>query len=217
VDAAIRAPSGDNTQPWQFIVDAGGDRLALPVDETRDRSPMNAGQRTARIAVGAALENILRGAEWGTWEIIQEPAVPPDVAAIRVIRRGTCVPTDCSIASRVTNRRMYDRGVVPASMLNRLQAETPQLERTTTHWFAERARVDALAVVIGHADALMFGERSMRRAFLSQVRFDAPPDDQVTEGLPLRFGYAPAPSARTGRRSPEVTALPALTSSERPG
>ena len=35
-------------------------RIAVYVDESRDPSPMNAGQRMARIAVGSALENLVR-------------------------------------------------------------------------------------------------------------------------------------------------------------
>src|SRR5437588_12772428 len=58
--AAVRAPSGDNTQPWRFSVDSGRGRIAIDVDPARDPSPMNAGQRMSRIAVGAALENMLR-------------------------------------------------------------------------------------------------------------------------------------------------------------
>ena len=47
--------SSKNTQPWRFEVE--GDRIAVLLDETRDPSPMNSGQRMARIALGAALEN----------------------------------------------------------------------------------------------------------------------------------------------------------------
>ena len=43
--AAVHAPSGDNTQPWRFELDAGQGRIVLHLDPTRDPSPMNAGQR----------------------------------------------------------------------------------------------------------------------------------------------------------------------------
>src|SRR6266545_357605 len=85
--AACRAPSGDNTQPWRFIVDPDGGRVALQVDETRDPSPMNAGQRMARIAVGAVLENLLRAAEGHGWAAELELVSPPELAAVRLTRR----------------------------------------------------------------------------------------------------------------------------------
>ena len=56
IAAGIQAPSGDNTQPWRFMVDSQARTIAAHVDETRDPSPMNSGQRMSRIAVGAAVE-----------------------------------------------------------------------------------------------------------------------------------------------------------------
>ena len=43
--AAGRAPSGDNTQPWRFVVNSDSGTIALEEDASRDPSPMNAGRR----------------------------------------------------------------------------------------------------------------------------------------------------------------------------
>jgi hypothetical protein len=85
----------------------------------------------------------------------------------------------------VTNRRPYEARPVPGEDLEALKRETPVLERVATHWIVDQGRLAALAGLIGQADARMFGEPSMRRAFLSQVRFDAPPAEPVAEGLSL--------------------------------
>jgi len=84
VAAALRAPSGDNTQPWRFQIDPRTGRVSLFLDESRDPSPMNAGQRMARIALGAAFENLLRAAGSLGLEIAVETPTPPAVAAVRV-------------------------------------------------------------------------------------------------------------------------------------
>ena len=42
-----------------------------------------------------------------------------------------------------------------------------------------------MAKVIGSADSIMFGEGSMRKAFLSNVRFDQPGNREVESGLSL--------------------------------
>ncbi|HMB08165.1 MAG TPA: hypothetical protein VKP69_31090 [Isosphaeraceae bacterium] len=183
--AAIYAPSGDNTQPWRFVIDPSGERIALQVDETRDPSPMNAGQRMARIAVGAALENLFRAAGGHGWTAELEAASPPDLAMVRLTRRGVGGGGVEAITARVTNRRLYDRRPVPTEALEQLRRETPTLDGVSTHWIIERDRLKSLADLIGCADALMFGEPSMRRAFLSKVRFDVPPTEEVSEGLSL--------------------------------
>ena len=69
VRAATLAPSGDNTQPWSLEVNEEARRLAFFVNETRDRSPMNAGQRMARIAIGSAVENVLQAAKHNGWSV----------------------------------------------------------------------------------------------------------------------------------------------------
>ncbi len=44
VEAATRAPSGDNTQPWRFEIREKSNQILIHLDESRDTSPMNAGQ-----------------------------------------------------------------------------------------------------------------------------------------------------------------------------
>lgn len=84
VSAAIAAPSGDNRQPWRFQTDSASGRIAIYLDETRDPSPMNSGQRMARIAIGAAIENILVTAGHNGWQAHLEPAPPGGLAMVKV-------------------------------------------------------------------------------------------------------------------------------------
>src|SRR5262249_30330288 len=152
LSAAIRAPSGDNMQPWRFEVDSGAGRIAFFVDPARDPSPMNAGQRMSRVALGAALENLLRTAGLNGWEARLEGPAPPALAAIHVV----AVPADSRqvervIADRVTNRRPYDGRPVAEDVLGRVKAETPSLDGVTTHWVVDRQRLAALADLVGRA------------------------------------------------------------------
>lgn len=183
---AVRAPSGDNTQPWRFELDADGRCLRFFVDPTRDPSPMNSGQRMARIAVGAALENLLRTVRHNGCEVTLESDPEPALAAVRLDQpvAGT-VRADPLIARRVTNRRPYDGRPMPVEILAALTRHTPELLGVKTCWITDRQRLTELGALIGQADALMFGEPSMRNAFLSQVRFDAPANAPVEQGLPL--------------------------------
>jgi nitroreductase len=186
IRAAILAPSGDNTQPWRFAVDAERGTIAFLLDETRDPSPMNAGQRMARIAVGAALENALRTARRNDWETTLEPAIPPALAILHLHgNSGRPGAIEDAIQARVTNRRLYDGRTLAAEQLERLRNQTPMLEGVATHWIAGTERIAALAELIGRADALMLGDPLMRRAFLGKVRFDQPAGAAVEEGLSL--------------------------------
>lgn len=186
VRAAILAPSGDNTQPWRFTIDAERGRIHFHVDPTRDPSPMNAGQRMARIAIGAALENVLLLSQKRGWraELQEECGDALAVVCLHDVTEGAG-GGEGSIAARVTNRRLYDGRPLESVVLERLQNATPHLSGVRTHWITGTERLAALATLIGHADARMFGDPSMRRAFLCNVRFDKPADALVEEGLSL--------------------------------
>jgi len=183
--AAVLAPSGDNTQPWHFVVKMAEGKIAVTLDEEKDPSPMNAGQRMARIAVGAAVENILHTANSNGWTVELED-VSPAQAVLRLhapfSAPGRPAP---AVVERVSNRRFYDRRPVASDVLQHLAQATAPLDGVTTHWICDRDRIVALAELVGRADALMFGEPSIRRAFLSKVRFDAPYEAEVKEGLSL--------------------------------
>lgn len=187
LQVAIQAPSGDNTQPWQFRVDERACRLDFLVDKNRDVSPMNAGQRMARISIGAALENLLQvAADSG----IRLETVSPNAGSAASLRweepwDTEVVPVAPSIGDRVTNRRAFQGRPLDPDVLSALTEKTPPLDGIQTYWITARERIADWARLIGRGDAAMFGEASMRAAFLSKVRFDAAPTEVVDEGLSL--------------------------------
>jgi len=211
VDAALRAPSGDNTQPWRFQIDPTTGRVALFLDESRDPSPMNAGQRMARIALGAAVENLIRAAGTMGIEVAVERPNPPALAMMRLYGAPSR-PVAVEIVERVTNRRLYDGSPISAPLLEKLRRQTPPRQGVATHWIVGSERLRSLARLICRADEIMLGNASFYNAFLRNVRFDAPHDAPVKEGLSLdslelsakdRFGlrllpHLPLPLRRLG-------------------
>ncbi len=216
LDAAILAPSGDNTQPWRFVVDEASRSIDVEVDETRDQSPMNAGQRMARIACGAAIENMVRTARHNHWPLTVEQGEGDSLARLTLANGiDEAGVIDDAIVRRHTNRNFYDGQ--PAEnfpILGELQRESAADRENGihTHWITDRSQLGEIARIVGEADAMMFGIRSMRQAFLENIRFDLPPDARAEEGLPLgslglnafdRFGlkmlrYLPDPIVRYG-------------------
>lgn len=179
LDAARTAPSHDNVQPWRFIVD--GETISFAVDHERDRSP---GGQTARIAVGAAVENaLLCASRMGATVRYHEPRVGALVTLTVSDPKRENEP-DKARVRRATNRRLYDGRAVDDPTFLWLREATPALDLTRTHWFG-RERVRALAPLLEDGETLYFADPHLRDEALRAIRFDVRDREEVTEGLSL--------------------------------
>jgi nitroreductase len=183
LSAAVRAPSGDNLQPWRFTVDPGARRIALRLTDVVD---MGLGRSMDRIALGAVRENLEQTARHNHWLLEDEPA--RDDALIQLRCCGTAesagtVPE--AILSRVSNRRLYTGKPCPTDLLRRLQEATPILDGVRTHWITEPDRLKDWTGLIGRADRLLLSHPSIRRFFLKTIRFDLPRAVQPEQGMSL--------------------------------
>ena len=185
LQAAACAPSGDNSQPWRLRPDPTARRLDLLLTEDDDRSAMNAGHRMSRLAIGAAVENVVRQARRIGLRADLVTPVAGAIASIAFSGEPVSVEREPLLFERVTNRRLYDRRPVGPETLERLRAETAPLDGLTTCWIVEPKRIESLARAIGRADALFFESRERLAALLDQIRFDAPPRAPVPVGLSI--------------------------------
>ena len=187
---ASRAPSGDNLQPWTFVVDLEQRCLEVWLNDRSDRSVLNSAQRMSRLGCGAALECAVCIAESAGWSTDVHWDGGPELRLARIALTdfdpsradGTL---ERLVAARTTNRQCYDGATLPSQTLATIAAATPQRDGASVRWICDRAQMDALARLAMRADVLLYGERSMLRAFLDNVRFDLPPSAPADRGLSL--------------------------------
>lgn len=185
LEAAVLAPSGDNTQPWQFAVDRENRTISVEVDPARDPSPMNAGQRMAWIAVGAAVENMVQTADHHGWKYQLAESSESNRVIFQLQSHAASGALPAPVVDRLTNRQVYRRGEIPPEVLMRLQEAVGQQQDVACSWIVDQPTRDALTRLIARGDALMFGAKVMRDAFLANVRFDQPANAVVDQGLAL--------------------------------
>lgn len=191
VEAAARAPSADNMQPWAFRYDDADRAIVVLRDEGRHPAPMGSGRLFANIACGAAAANILSRAsdlgwsaevEWLSSTQSSASSAHP-VARVRMLERTRLEdPTAAAqnpIERRATNRKPYDARPVGDATLAALR-KAPG----ATAWFTTRADIETLATLVARADGEIFAMPSMRRALLERIRFDLPRCAEAEEGLP---------------------------------
>jgi nitroreductase len=215
LDAARTAPSRDNRQPWRFVLD--GNVVSFAVDPARDLSPMNAGDRMARLAVGAALESaLLRAGRMGA--VVK--VLPPRAGALVTVSIGEAKrfpDPDKGFVRRATSRRVYDARPLDDASVAALREATQPLETTRTHWFG-RERVRALGPIVEEVEAVFLGQARLREAALEALRFDVRDREEVAHGLSLGSLELTGPeriAMDALRRAPTVGVVAKLAARER--
>ncbi|MBK1620262.1 hypothetical protein CKO42_17805 [Lamprobacter modestohalophilus] len=117
---AVRAPSGHNTQPWQFSVNQ--DSIRIFPDLTRRLPVVDPDDHALYISLGCALENLLvAAAHQGLAASVESfPADEPEPCLRIQLSEGADEDTDAlfrAIPERQSNRGTYDGRAIDASDL----------------------------------------------------------------------------------------------------
>ncbi|HUK69837.1 MAG TPA: nitroreductase family protein [Streptosporangiaceae bacterium] len=166
IDAAKRAPSVLNTQPWLFKVVAG-DRIELRAQPERRLQHIDPQGRELVISCGAALFNLrlalrVAGHDPVVWLLPEDEEVPakddqPDLlASVEIVSTRAHPPTATeqrlyeAIWRRRTNRRPFERELVGLNILAELELAARQ-ERTYL-WLLDRRETRKLLADIKEAN-----------------------------------------------------------------
>lgn len=186
VDAARRAPSGGNVQPWRF--EAGEDVIDFFMVPERT-SRMDVAFRGTYVGIGAALFNArVKAASLkalGPIRLFPEGQPSHHVASMKIGKSNDVAieNLDSFIESRSTNRRMSQPGEIDDDAIGQLmrgvEREGARLQLTV-----ERSRIDSGAKLLAAADRLRYLLPEVHQEMLSELRW--PGRDSLEEGLDVR-------------------------------
>jgi len=189
LDEAVRAPSGDNCQPWRFAV--RDDEIRVYNVPERDTSLFNHLQRASYVAHGALLENLTlaatsRGYRCET-RLFPDPGLPDLVASVRLTAgEPQPQPLQPFIKTRSTNRRPYDRKPLAAEARKALMASLGS-DLPATLWLTESAADQAaLADVVALNDRLVFENPHLHSFLYEHMRWTPREAEETADGLDLR-------------------------------
>jgi len=149
----------------------------------REREPRSY-PRTARIAVGAALEcALLRAGRMGATVRFDAPR-PGALVTVTITDAKRMVEPDKALMRRVTNRRLYDGRAIDDATHSWLLEACPPLDGVRTLFFG-RERVRALGPIVEEAETLFYGDPRLRENAVGAVRFDVRDREEVSRGLSL--------------------------------
>ena len=186
VDAARRAPSGGNVQPWRF--EANGDEIDFfMVPEKTSR--MDVSYRGTYVGIGAALFNARVKAAalktLGPIRLFPEGRPSHHVASMKLGKSSDLGIESLSayIDTRSTNRRMSQPGSIEAETIDQL-VRGVEREGARLQLITDRARIDAGAKLLASADRLRYLLPDVHQEMLSEIRW--PGRDSLEEGLDVR-------------------------------
>ncbi len=199
LDAATYAPSGENAQPWHFIVSESQSPFTISVfvNSDRDSSPYGWGSRASYVAIGAALENIKIAAS--EFNMRTELRLFPSSDQLHVADITLCTadihvdPLLGAIRKRITNRKPYHTKPIPPDILAKLQAcrtdESVHIRLTTD---TEKRRVLAHAGTTN--ELIMLNNKSLHEYFFSHINWSTSEDTQKKIGFYIKTLELPPPA-----------------------
>ena len=186
VDAARRAPSGGNMQPWRFEADDDEVRFYLVPERT---GIWDVRHRGSFVAIGAALFNARVAAaslkRLGPVQLFPEGRTTNLVATLHV---GRLMDADMArlmayVSTRSTNRRMGEAPALESSAVD-LLTRAVEREGARLAVVSDRARLDVGADLLGAADRLRFLIPEVHQHMLDELRW--PGSDRLDDGLDVR-------------------------------
>ena len=186
VDAARRAPSGGNVQPWRFEANDTEVRFFMNPDRT---STMDVAHRATYVSIGAALFNArVRAASLkvlGPMKLFPEGRPSHHIATVQ-LGSGTDVsiaPLDPYLLSRSSNRRIGQSATISPEVVQSLTRGVER-EGAKLHLVTDRGKINIGAEILGASDRLRFLLPQIHQEMLSEIRW--PGRDSLDEGLDVR-------------------------------
>jgi molybdopterin/thiamine biosynthesis adenylyltransferase len=185
VDAAARAPSGGNVQPWTIAAGDAGLTISLAPEHT---TAMDVGYRGSCVAVGAALHNA---------RIAASAAGLLGAVTVHDGDRGLPVATmtfgsgnDRELSDhyehmldRTTNRRLGVPRPLDDSQAG-LLAEAAAREGARLCLVTDRDDIAAIGAILAESDRIRFLTPTLHREMIGELRW--PPRDSVETGIDVR-------------------------------
>ena len=181
------APSGGNTQPWQFYVD--GDNIWLTMHSERAKSVLDSDRTAALAALGACLENMRVGCVHRDHrlQVSLLPVAPPTSVAAQLAVVAAADEDDiplrrlhASLYQRHTNRRVtnstplteIETGILTES----LTGGTEQLDLIT-----EPRALGQLGEILGRSDLIRILNPELGQEMMEELHFQ--PSSSVDTGI----------------------------------
>ncbi|BBX83342.1 Rv1355c family protein [Mycolicibacterium aubagnense] len=185
VVAAIRAPSGGNSQPWRIAATA--DNIVVSIDPART-STMDVGFRGSAVAVGAAAFNarVAAAAKGFATDVTYPDAGAEHPLQIALRLRPGDAPELAdwypAVFERETNRHRGTAAPLTPEVVETL-SRVAQHHDARLHLMVDRDEISRAATVFADADRIRYLTPALHREMIAELRW--PGDDDMDFGIDI--------------------------------
>jgi len=188
LERAVYAPSGDNSQPWRFIVKANV--ISIFNQPEKDNPIFNYRQRGSLLAHGSLIENIvLLAREFGyKSQIVYLPDnANSNHTADIILDKTTPVPQLLTkyIMLRATNRKRYDNQALSTHEINEL-LESNQEESVKVLLLNDTKSKQTIGKSVSVNEVVMLENKELHDLFFNDVRWTKAQEQKHKTGLYLK-------------------------------
>lgn len=182
IDAAIRAPSGGNAQPWSIVVEP--DRLTFALAPEPEPVLMDLHRRGSLVALGAALHNARVAAAnhkiLGPATVLDPPGEPEPGVPLAHLELGSDTDPDLAayhsgMLARETNRSPGDPHTVTDDELGAIHAAA-RLVGGRIDVVTGSDDIARLAEILAESDRVRYLDGRLRREMVAELRWPDDPD-----------------------------------------
>ncbi len=187
IEAAILAPSADNSQPWLYRWN--DETLELWIDNSRSGGISDQRFVLSDLAIGCCIENITICAHSHNHTCQATYLPSPDkeplwAASLTFLPTpAQHAPLAASIPKRHTSRSFPWKGPITATTKQTLSNEAKKQEGITLHWLDDTPRYKTALKAMWLAESLRFSTKELHQELFSSIHFDLDSHSTSQEGL----------------------------------
>ncbi len=188
--AGCSAPSGGNSQPWEFEV--RGDTVTVILKPEKDHPVLNVFNRGTWIAHGALIENMcIEATEQGVTPIV---TIFPETEAGRIsstiqfikAEHGDRDPLEPFIFKRTTNRKHYLQKSIPREVVDQLKQAAGSVGDGKAIFINDRGSVSKIAKALSVSDKITFENKVLHNLFFKEIVWTKEQEKEKGGGLFLQ-------------------------------
>ena len=186
LESAILAPSGENCQPWKFIVNETAIKL-YNVPE-KDMSIYNFKQSGSFLANGAVIENIMIAASALGYNadvnLFPDKGNENFVAEIKFSKTSPQKEELYQyIPLRVTNRKPYKDIPLTLQQMEEIRAVASELNYGKVYLIEDKASREILGQAVSSNEKVMLNNKYLHQFFFDHISWNKKEDDEKKEGF----------------------------------